>query len=246
MPPAPLALVDPLFDLSRAPGSTPAAEVARAVAELDRFGIAQAGIAIDADPELARAALELHPGRFFARAEVDPREGMDALRRLERLAREWPLRAVTLSPARLQLPLDDKRCFPLFAKCCELDLVLCPSLGVPAERVPFAPQKPERIDAVACAFPELRIVMRGDLAPWSALAVWLMRRHPSLHAAASGTGIPEEWVAFADEDGALQLLFASEGGVEEAVKGLPGLGLARPVWPRFLAGNALRVFRLGR
>jgi hypothetical protein len=246
MPPAPLALVDPLFDLSRAPRSYAAAALVGAVGELDRFGIARAGIAIDVDPELARAALELHPERFFARAEVDPRAGMDALRRLERLAREWPLRAVTLSPARLLLPLDDKRCFPLFAKCCELDLVLCPRLGVPAERVPFSPQRPERLDAVACAFPELRIVMRGDLAPWSALAVWLMRRHPNLHAAASGTGLPPEWAAFANEDGALQLLFASDGGAEAAVKDLPGLGLARPVWPRFLAGNALRVFRLGR
>ena len=99
---------------------------------------------------------------------------------------------------------------------------------------------------MALDFPELRIVMRGDLAPWSALAVWLMRRHPNLHAAASGAGLPPAWAAFANEDGALQLLFASEGRVEEAVKGLPGLGLGRSVWPRFLHGNALRVFRAGR
>jgi predicted TIM-barrel fold metal-dependent hydrolase len=171
---------------------------------------------------------------------------MDELRRIERLARELPLRAVTLSPARLRLPLDDARCYPLYARCVELGLALVASVGVPAERVPFAPQKLERVDPVACHFPELRLVLRDGAEPWQALAVLLLRRHPNLSYAANlpPREVPPEIVAFANDDGAHQLLFASGPARERSFKELADLDLARPVWPRFLRDNAVRVFRL--
>ena len=246
---APLTAIDPLHALARAPGAPIEVALAATLAELDRFGVERAGICLDVDPELARAALASHPERFFARCEVDPRGGMAELRRLERLARDHGLRAVTASPARLRLPIDDKLFYPVFAKCVELDVVLCPSLGVPEERVPFTPQKVELIDEVACFFPELRIVMRGGCEPWQALAVLLMRRHPNLSYA---TGLPSEVlpeiVGFANEDGAHQVLFASQpradATLERFYKELPELGLTRPVWPRFLRENAARILKL--
>lgn len=249
-PPGP-AIVDPFFALGRAPGEAIERALAAALAELDRFGVERAGIDVDEDPELARAALAAHPQRFFARCEADPQRGMDELRRLERLARELQLRAVTAAPARRFVPIDDRRFYPIFAKCVELGVAICPSLGVPAERVPFAPQKVERIDAVACFFPELRIVMRGGCEPWQALAVGLMRRHPNLSYATGGicpSEIPAEVIAFANEDGAHQVLFASEPPAgappERFYKELPEIRLARPVWPRFLRENSARILKL--
>lgn len=250
MSPAPLSLVDPLYALERAPGARLEASLDAALAELDRFGIGRAGISLDDDPELARAALAHFPSRFFARTEVDPRRGVAELRRIEELAHERGLRAVTASPARLFLPIDDKLFYPLFAKCVELGLVLCPRVGVPEERVPFSPQKLERIDAVACFFPELRIAMQGGGLPWQALAVLLMRKYPNLSYLTGGllpSEVPTEVVAFANEDGAHQVLFASGAGAarrERALKQIPELALARPVWPRFLRDNAARIFRL--
>jgi hypothetical protein len=249
--PAPLASIDPFYALTRAAGASLEQAIAAALAELDRFGVERAGVGVDEDPELARAALASHPRRFFARCEVDPRGGMDELRRLERLARELPLRAVTASPAPLFLPIDDKLFYPVFAKCVELDVALCPRLGVPAERVPCSPQKVERIDEVACFFPELRIVMRDGCEPWQALAVLLMRRHPNLSWATSRllpSELPAELIAFANEDGAHQVLFAPEPPAgaprERFYKELPEIGFARPVWPPFLRGNAARILRL--
>jgi predicted TIM-barrel fold metal-dependent hydrolase len=236
-------VVDPLFTLA---GDS----VEQALAELDRFGIARAGLSLEERPALARAALAAHPERFFARTEVDPRGGMEALRRLEALARELPVRLVTTSPARFFTPIDHEIFYPLFAKCCELDLALCTSLGVPPERVPFAPQKLERIDPVAWFFPELRIVMRG-CEPWQALAVLLMRKVPNLSLVSAGappSELPAELIAFANEDGAHQVWFASQAKTGEAnerfYKALPDLPLARAVWPRFLRENAARILKL--
>jgi predicted TIM-barrel fold metal-dependent hydrolase len=251
MRPAPLAVIDPLYTLVRAPSAPIDAALTTALAELDRFGVERAGISLDDDPELARAALTSHPARFFARSEVDPQRGMDELRRLERLARDHGLRAVTASPARLFLPIDDRLFYPIFAKCIELGVAICPSLGVPAERVPFSPQKVERIDEVAGFFPELRIVMRDGCEPWQALAVLLMRRHPNLSYATGGrlpSEIPPELIDFANEDGAHQVLFASqpraEAKLERFYKELPEIGLMRPVWPRFLRENVARILKL--
>jgi hypothetical protein len=270
--PAPLAVIDPFFALApsagralgpsarqdRAPTAKRAlahgssreidAALAATLAELDRFGIERAGISLDEDPELARAALASHPARFFARCEADPRRGLAELRRLEALARDFGLRAVTVEPARHFVPIDDKRFYPLFAKCVELDVVVCPSLGVTPERVPFAPQKLERIDPVAWFFPELRITIRGGGLPWQALAVLLLRKYPRLGyttADLAPSEVPAEILAFASEDGAHQVLFASGGAERErALKELPALPLARAAWPRFLRENALRWFRL--
>jgi uncharacterized protein len=241
-----LGLIDPLHPLVRTPGASLERALAGALAELDRFGIERAGIGVDDDPELARAALARHPSRFFARTEVDPRRGMDELQRIAQLCRELPLRAVTASPARLRLPIDDALFYPVFAKCIELNLAFCPSLGVPAERVPFAPQKVERIDPVACFFPELRIVMKDGCEPWQALAVLLMRKYPNLFyvAGAAPSEIPAELIGVANADGDQQVLFASAEPRERAYKELPELDLRRPVWPRFLRDNAVRVFRL--
>ena len=253
MPPAPppLALIDPVYALRRAPAAGVEASLLAALAELDRFGVERAGISLDEDPELAQAALTSFPARFFARTEVDPRGGMAELRRLEALARAHGLRAVTASPARLFLPIDDKLFHPVFAKCVELGVALCPSLGVPRERVPFSPQKVERIDGVAWFFPELRIVMRGGCEPWQELAVLLMRKYPNLSHATGGllpSEIPRELLGFANEDGAHQLVFASEasagGSAEHFYKALPEIALRRPVWPLFLRENAARILKL--
>jgi len=247
--PPPRGVIDPLYALARARRESAGGAVAAALAELDRFGVERAGIDVGDDPELAHAALASHPARFFARTEVDPRRGMEELRRLARLARELPLRLVTASPARLFVPVDDKRFYPVFAACAERGLAFCTSLGVPEEPVPFSPQKVERIDAVACDFPELRIVMRGGCEPWPALAVTLMRRHTNLSLVSGPlppSELPAELLAFANEDGAHQVLFASgeRASRERFYKELLELRLAPPARRRFARDNAARILQL--
>ena len=98
-----------------------------------------------------------------------------------------------------------------------------------------------------CALLALTLLIR---LPWQALAVLLMRKYPNLSyltGALPPREVPAELIDFANEDGAYQLLFATGAGAaqrEQALKQLPELPLARPVWPRFLRENALRIFGL--
>src|SRR3954468_6231547 len=92
--------------------------------EMDRFGIEKALITVSADNDLARAALEGHPDRFLASFQIDPNKGMDGVRELVDAHERWGICAAAASPAGYlpQVPIDDRRMYPFYAKCIELDI----------------------------------------------------------------------------------------------------------------------------
>ena len=63
------------------------------------------------------------------------------------------------------MPINDKRMYPVYAKCCELDIPVLCCVGVPGPRVPMMPQKVELIDEVCWFVPELKFVMRHGADP---------------------------------------------------------------------------------
>ena len=62
------------------------------LAELDRHNIQQAIVTPYDGP--AERALREHPDRFFAGVNVDPNEGMEALRKIDRAAENYDLKCV--------------------------------------------------------------------------------------------------------------------------------------------------------
>jgi predicted TIM-barrel fold metal-dependent hydrolase len=243
------AKVDYLFkdDLALPDGQDP---VAHTLAQMDRFGIGQAVVDVELDPAGA-AALAEHPDRFIGSCVVDPNTGMDAVRKIDALHRDLGIRAVSLSPMSLtpQVPIDDRRAYPVYAKCAELGIPVFITVGVPGPRVPMAAQKVELLDEVCWFFPELTIVMRHGAQPWEDLAVMLMRKWPNLHYSTSAFAprrYPPAIVDFANtRAGAEKVLFAgyySVGLSWERVFGeLDGVPFRDEVWPGFLRDNARRV-----
>ena len=73
--------------------------IAYTLGQMDVVGIERAMIGVTEESEVAKLALEQHPDRFFASTEVDPNQGMDEVRKLERLHRELGLKAATAFPA---------------------------------------------------------------------------------------------------------------------------------------------------
>ncbi|HVK73494.1 MAG TPA: amidohydrolase family protein [Kofleriaceae bacterium] len=227
--------------------------VAYTVAEMDRHGIARAMIGVDGTPSPNLDALRRHPDRFFASYHANPNRGMDEVRTIVRLHRELGLKAVTAFPSGLcpQVPIDDKKWFPIYAKCVELDLPICVCVGVPGPRLPMAPQKVELIDEVCWFFPELRFVMRHGAEPWTDLAVKLMLKYPNLSYMTSAFAprhYPRDVIEFANTRGADQVMYAGYFpmglSLERIFKELPDVPLRDAVWPKFLRDNANRIFKL--
>jgi uncharacterized protein len=228
--------------------------IAYTVAQMDRFGIERAMIGCTGNPSPNLDALRRHPDRFFASYHANPNNGMDEVRTIVRLHKELGLKAVTAFPSGLcpQVPIDDKKWFPIYAKCVELDLPICVCVGVPGPRLPMAPQKVELLDEVCWFFPELKLVMRHGAEPWTDLAVKLMLKYPNLSYSTSAFAprhYPKDIIDFANTRGGDQVMYAGYFPMgltlERIFAELPEVPFRDHVWPKFLRENAIRIFKLG-
>lgn len=220
---------------------------------MDHHGITKALLGYDENSADTVRALRDHPDRFLPELYVDPTSGMDAVRRIERVHREVGLRAVSGFAAGTvpQVPIGDKRWYPIYAKCVELGLPVFSCVGVPGPRVPMAPQLATELDEVCWYFPELVFVIRHGGEPWVELIVKLLLKFPNLYYSTTAFApryYPEEIIDFANTRGADKILF---GGyfpagltLERIFAELPDVPFADSVWPKFLYENAARVLKI--
>ena len=225
------------------------------VAMMDAFGVAMAQISVNPrKPEGALTLFERYPTRFFGEVGVDPNRGMESVRALEETVRLHPnIRAASAAPCLLnpQVPIDDKRFYPIYAKCCELDIPVNMLVGVPGPRVPYKCQHPGLLDEVAWFFPELKVVMRHGGDPWTDLCVKLLLKWPNLYYSTSAWApkhYPRNVLEFANKRGSGKVLFAGYFpglSYERIFTEMDDLPLAEDVWPKFLRANAVDVYGLG-
>ncbi|TMK58763.1 MAG: amidohydrolase, partial [Actinobacteria bacterium] len=92
--------------------------------EMDRFGIERGLVPVTLSDELHVRAIMEHPDRLLGSVEVDPNGGEDALRELEHAVRDHGIIAAQFFPAGKNppVPINDRRAYPLYAKCVELDI----------------------------------------------------------------------------------------------------------------------------
>jgi predicted TIM-barrel fold metal-dependent hydrolase len=221
--------------------------------EMDKYGIERALIGVSSGDATSAQALRRHPDRFLPSCGVDPNQGVDALRHIQRMHEEFGILAVSAFPAGCfpQVPIDDKRFYPVYAKCVELGLPIFVCVGVPGPRIPMLCQHVERIDEVCWFFPELVFVMRHGAEPWTELAVKLMLKWPNLYYSTSAFApkyYPKAIVDYANTRGADKVMYAGYFpmglSLERIFADLPQVPFRDHVWPKFLRENALRVLKL--
>lgn len=122
-----------------------------------------------------------HAPRFLGFAGADPHKGMDAVRELERAVRDLGLVGLNLQCFEHKLRANDKKMYPLYAKCIELDIPVNVHCGLNfSARTPMALGRPEDIDEVLTDFPELRVCASPPGWPWCEELVAVAWRHPNL------------------------------------------------------------------
>ncbi len=226
--------------------------VAEVLALMDKHGIAMMLPGI-AENEHAQRACRDYPNRFRGMTNADPNMGMDAVRGIERAVKEDGAIAVHtwgtgLNP---QVPVNDKKMYPIYAKCVELDVPVVVYAGVPGPRIPMFPQLVEHLDEVCWFFPDLTIVTRHGGEPWTALMAKLLLKWPNLYYSTSAFApkhYPADIIEFANRRGADKVLYAgyySAGlHLDRIFAELPNVPFRDHVWPKFLRENAQRVFKL--
>jgi len=219
--------------------------------EMDRHGVAIGLIGIGG--KVAARALKEHPDRFRASIEVDPNDITGAVRRIRQAHAEEGVKAVSSFPAGCnpQVPVSDRRYYPIFQTCIDLDIPIILNAGIAGPRMPSACQDVMHFDQVCYDFPELRVVMRHGAEPWEALAVKLMLKWPGLYYMTSAFApkyYPKAIIDYANTRGADKIMYAGYYpmglSLERIFTELPNVPLKDEVWPRFLRENAMRVFKL--
>jgi uncharacterized protein len=194
-----------------------------------------------------------YPDRFVLGTSVRVHDGMDALRKLEREKAEHDIVSASVFPSGQvpQVALDDKKMYPIYSKCVELDIPICVNGGIVGPRMPSWPQHVERFDEVCYDFPELKLVIMHGAEPWTALAVKLMLKWPGLHYMTSAFApkhYPKDIIAYANTRGADKIMycgyFPAGLSLERQFSDMPNVPFKDEVWPKFLRDNALRVFRI--
>ncbi len=120
--------------------------------------------------------------RFIGFAGVDPNKGMAAVRELETAVRELGLRGLNLQCFELRLAINDKRMYPLYAKCVELDIPVNIHCGInfsTASQMDYG--RPAYLDEVMVHFPELRVCASPPGWPWIEELIGVAWRHPNVH-----------------------------------------------------------------
>jgi predicted TIM-barrel fold metal-dependent hydrolase len=225
--------------------------VAVTLAEMDRQGVAIGLVGLRG--EVAHRALTEHPNRFRASLEVDPNDITGTVRAIRAAHDDHHIAAVSTFPAGCnpQVPVSDRRYYPIYQTCIDLDVPIIVNAGIAGPRVPSGCQGVMHFDQVCYDFPELRIVMRHGAEPWEDLAVKLMLKWPGLHYMTSGFApkyYPKAIVDYANSRGSDKVMYAGYFpmglSLERIFTELPHVPFRDHVWPKFLRENALRVFNL--
>jgi predicted TIM-barrel fold metal-dependent hydrolase len=129
------------------------------------------------------AAVHDHPEELACGfACVDPRDGMRALREVDRAVNELGLRGIVFEPGFLGISPLDRRCYPVYAKCAELGTPVGLHTGINfSSHGPLEYERPILIDRIAGDFPELTIICHHGGWPWPHEAAAVAWKHKNVY-----------------------------------------------------------------
>lgn len=123
------------------------------------------------------------PDKFIGFAGLDPHKGMHAIEELKTAIQEQGLSGAAIDPYLAQIYVNDAKYYPIYSKCCELNIPLVITTG-PGTLVPNAVidhVAPRYIDFVARDFPQLKIIVSHGGYPWVNEMIIVAQRNANVY-----------------------------------------------------------------
>ena len=233
-----------------------------ALAELDRTGCERIVLAclkmwsyrshhrliMDMPEEVVAEAVALGNGRFIGAAGYNPFRIDESLRRIEDFVREHGFKYVYFHPITFGIAPNDRRCYPLYAKCMELGIPVGMQVGHSAEPLPSDVGRPMLVDEVAIDFPDLKINLSHTGWPWTGEFISMLWRHPNVYGDISGyypKSLDPELVRAMDRQLRHKIMLGSNGfDLQRCCDELDQLPLKEQTKERILRENALEFLGL--
>lgn len=204
--------------------------------------------------ELVADAVQRWPDRFSGLAGLDPTEGMAGVRAFEHSIREYGFVGGHFYPHWFELAPDHARWYPFYAKCVELDVPVQLQVG---QSLVYDPKRPLRsvgrpitLDAVACDFPELKLVGIHVGIPWTDEMIAMAWKHKNVFIgcdAHSPKYWPQSFVHFINSWGQDKVLFGTDYPVldfERTLNEIDALGIRPQSLEKLLRENARKLYKL--
>jgi uncharacterized protein len=190
-------------------------------------------------------------GRVVGLAGFNPFKGMSSVRQVEKAVREYGFKGCYVHPYGWGLPLNDRKFYPLYAKCTELGVPVSMQVGHSAEHMPNEYGRPIYLDDIALDFPELRIIGAHTGWPWTEEMISLAWKHENVYLGIDAHHpkyLEPSLLHFMKTRGQNKVLWGTNYPAvmhEEAIRVIrTDLGLTDKVAEKILHGNAARVYGL--
>ena len=206
--------------------------------------------------EMVARAVKQYPDRFCGLAGLDPTEGMAGVRALEHAVTDLGFVGAHFYPHWYELAPDHARWYPFYAKCCELDVPVQLQVG---QSMIYDPDyrlrsvgRPIALDAVACDFPELKLIGIHVGIPWTDEMIAMAWKHKNVYIG-SDAHSPKYWPAslvhYINTFGQDKVIFGTDFPVldfERTRQEVEDLKLRPEAKKKFLRDNVIRIYKLGK
>lgn len=191
-----------------------------------------------------------YPDRFRGSCNIDPTQGMNAVRMVEIAVKEYDFRAVRMMGALTNVAPNDALCFPIYTKCIELGIPIVINLGFPGPLRFAKYQRPIDLDEVLITYPELTIVATHIGHPWHLETVALLQKHANFYLMTAGfvpKYVPDEIIHFLNTRGQDKVMWSADYPIQmfdRCVEAAHKLPLRDGVLRRYMRENMLQVFNM--
>lgn len=188
-------------------------------------------------------------GRILGAAGYNPLRIKESLEEIEKAVREYGFKYVWAHPISFGMRPDDRRMYPLYAKCLELDIPVAFQVGHSAETLPSEEGHPMAADHVAIDFPDLTMILTHTGWPWIDEWCSMLWRHPNVYGGINAyfpSALFPATIQFMDSPrGRDKVLVGSHGfGMTRMKKELLELPIKDETKRKVLRDNAMKVFKL--
>jgi len=192
--------------------------------------------------------------QFSGLAGVDPFRGMAGIHELRHAIEDLGFVGAHLYPHWFGLAPNDRRYYPYYSKCCELDVPIMMQVGHNLvysrdRRLPSV-GRPITLDDVAIDFPELKLIGIHIGIPWTDEMISMAWKHENVFIGVDAYA-PKHWPAqivhYLNSYGQDKVLFGTDWpviGPERAMAEINAMDLRPESRAKLLRENALKLFRL--
>lgn len=195
--------------------------------------------------------IDTAPDRFRGLASADLSKPMEAVREIKKWVDGERFVGVRVVPWLWDLPPNDRRYYPIYAACVELDVPFCTQIGHTGPLLRSETGRPiPYLEDVLLDFPELKVVGGHVGFPWVNELISLTVKFPNFFIDTSAYALhrlPPDFVAYMKGIGKKRVMFGTNWPMIEPAKclqGLEDLDLTEEHKEDFLSGIAKKVFKL--